>query len=55
MVDESPPMLKNNAIKVCNINGYLFTSWQNDTVFDKEDPFPLQYEFAVGNYPFYYI
>ncbi|CAC5390406.1 unnamed protein product [Mytilus coruscus] len=49
IVDISPPMFQNNVIKVCNINGYLFTSWPNDTVFDEEDPFPLQYEYAVGS------
>ncbi|VDI80173.1 Hypothetical predicted protein [Mytilus galloprovincialis] len=49
IVDKTPPKFKNDVIKVDNVNGYLLTSWSDDYVFDEEDPFPLEYEYAVGH------
>lgn len=48
IIDTTAPLFNKENIYVARHDEYLVARWSIDAFKDQEDPFPLQYEFAVG-------
>ena len=50
IIDRTPPVFVGSHIAVHGDNNFLIADWSQNAFIDREDPYPLTYEYAIGNY-----